>query len=254
MRERLGVGTEAIGRSMRDFDHTLLREHEERPAPIVAIGRGLSAPEPEPASEPEPELEPVPTTPQVAAPRAPRDASTRRTRREQATPEALVAGLLGVADRLFGVRETGTAIAGHVKELVGADAVVVLVPDGALWSVVGAIGHRPLEERLSIGADHWLVQEVSQAHHGVIVEDTDIARNLLAGAPLAAWPHLLACPLPDVRGIVILARSDSGPAFNSRDLGRASAALSDADPLFGSALQLRELARRLITFAELGES
>ena len=183
----------------------------------------------------------------------PHDPVGRRQRREHEDPDRLVEALLDATERLYGVRETGTAVAGHVQDVVGVDAVAVLVPDGAVWSVVGATGHRHLEERLLLGADHWLVREVTQVRHGVIVEDTDIARARLSGAPLAAWPHLLACPLPAVEGLVILARSDLGPAFTSRDLAHASQALDEAGSLFVSALAVRELARRLRRHAELDD-
>jgi len=108
-----------------------------------------------------------------------------------------------------------------------------------------------MEERLTLAADHWLVQEVCGAHHGVVIDDTDIARTRLAGAPLAAWPRLMAVPLPEVRGIAILARSSSAPAFTSRTLNQAARALTEAEGLFAAAVQLRELARRLQPFAEL---
>ena len=243
LRERLGDGGESISRSMRDFDRSLVRElaeaHvDERPPLSTQLGRVTD----------ELPLKLINPPSDVSSPRG---ARTRRSEREKASPESLVAGLLDVSERLYGVRETGTAVAGHVKDAVGIDAVAVLIPDGQLWTIVGAIGHRHLEERLSLSEDHWLVQEVSGAHHGVVIEDTDIARNRLAGAPLAAWPHLMSCPLPDVRGLVILARSSNGPPFTARDLGHASTALVDADSLFRTSLQLRELARRLRTFAEL---
>lgn len=177
---------------------------------------------------------------------------SRRRSRALTDPDVLVPALLGVADRLYGVRETGSALAAHVQEAVGVDAVAVLVPDGRVWAVAGAVGHRHLEERLVLNQDHWLVSVVGQAQNGVLVEDTDIARTRLAGAPLAAWPHLLACPV-DGRGIVVMARAESGPPFSTRDLGRASEALVEAAPLLASSLDVRELARRLLTYAELDD-
>jgi hypothetical protein len=85
------------------------------------------------------------------------------------------------------------------------------------------------------------------------VEDTDIARSRLAGAPLSSWAHLMAAPLPSVDGIALLARDEAGPHFTARDLAKASDALHEADPLFASALRLRELARRLSSFADLDD-
>jgi hypothetical protein len=142
-------------------------------------------------------------------------------------------------------------VAGHVLEAVGADAAAVLLPDGAVWSVAGAVGHRPLEERLVLEPDHWLVTEVAQVGHGVVVDDTDIARSRLGGAPLAAWPHLLAVPVLGVAGIVVVARSDSGRAFTPRDFVEVARALGEAERLLASALAVRELARQLSRHADL---
>lgn len=265
LRERLGDGTGAIGRSMRDFDRELERDGLRDPIDDHQIATTTTlppatAPAPEPGDPvagpgqaPVPPAPPARVAPAPPSPRAEADPTSRRTRREVSDPDALVPALLAVSDRLYGVRETGTAVAGHVKEVVGVDAVAVLVPDGAVWTVAGAVGHRHLEERLTVTADHWLVKEVTEVQHGVIVEDTDIARARLAGAPLAAWPHLLACPLTSVHGLVLLARSDNGPAFTSRDLAHASQALGEAGPLFSAAVLVRELARRLRTMAELDD-
>jgi len=265
LRERLGDGTGAIGRSMRDFDRELERDGLRDPVHDHPVGttRTMPAlPPPQVRAAPDPVTVPPPAHPAPSArsapsphsaPRPEDETRSRRTRREVSEPDALVPALLAVSDRLYGVRETGTAVAGHVKEEVGVDAVAVLVPDGAVWAVAGAVGHRHLEERLTLTADHWLVQEVTEVQHGVIVEDTDIARARLAGAPLAAWPHLLACPLTSVHGLVLLARSGGGPAFTSRDLAHASQALRDAGSLFSSAVLVRELARRLRTMAELDD-
>ena len=194
-----------------------------------------------------------PTAGSMVRPSVPEASSGRGQRRDLRGPDRLVASMLAIADQLYGVRETGSAVVSHAREAVGVDAVVALLPDGAVWSVVGAVGHRHLEERLLLGPDHWLVREVAHVRHGVIVEDTDVARSRLAGAPLAAWPHLLACPIPEVDGFVVMARSDNGPVFTSRDLAHASEALVEAGALLRSAVQVRELARRIRRHAELDD-
>ena len=52
----------------------------------------------------------------------------------------------------------------------------------------------------------------------MLIEDTDIIRQQLSGAPLAAWRHLLAVPVPDIRGIVVLARGQEAGPFTDHDL------------------------------------
>jgi hypothetical protein len=245
LRERLaGRGTQ-LGEAARTFSVPTSRSPE------------VTAPAAQVDTSPGPAVAVV--APTAPAREEPKSRASRPTRRERSRtdntlqPDALVGGLLSVTERLYGVRETATAIAAHLRETVRVDAVAVLLPDGPLWTVAGAVGHRHLEERLSLRADHWLVIEVSSAHHGIVIEDTDIARSRLAGAPLAAWPHLLAAPINSVDGVVVLARGDLGPAFTSTDLARTSSVLSEADSLFVSSVKVRELARRLVTFAELDD-
>ena len=238
LHERLGDGGRAVGIEARRLEVEMTRAAPlpRRPeAPVVPADRTHSnVRSPAPTAGTDSEVPP-----------------SRRSRRDLSDPDVLVPALVAVTDRLYGVRETGTAVAGHVRDSVGVDAVAVLIPDGAMWTVAGAVGHRHLEERLTLTQDHWLVHEVTTAHHGIVIEDTDIARTRLAGTPLAAWPHLMACPLSDVGGIVVLARSDNGPPFTSRDLTAVSTALGEASGLFKAALQVRELARRLRTLADL---
>lgn len=166
-------------------------------------------------------------------------------------PRPLVHELLGLLDRVYGLRETADAVAGHLHDSVGADAVVVLVPDCAVWAVAGGIGHRHLEERFVLAEEHWVVRQVCAARHGIVVADTDMVRAELAGAPLAAWPHLMAAPLPDVDGIVLLARGQHGPPFTADDLAVTRRATNEAQGLFVAAVEVRDLARRLARFADL---
>ena len=249
LQARLGEGAEVLGASARAFllDTVQPPDRVEPTVPAHAVEAAPSAlapPAPSPAAALVPAA-PAPATPPVSR--------RRRETLEDATtsPAAHVSGLLASLDGLYGLRETADAVAQHLRDTVEAEAVAVLVPDDTVWAVAGAIGHRHLEERLTLAADHWLVQEVCGAHHGVVVEDTDIARTRLAGAPLAAWPRLMALPMPEVQGILILARSTSGTAFTARHLNQAARVLAEAEGLFAAAVQLRELARRLQPFAEL---
>lgn len=234
LRERLGTRSAAIGASARAF------APGRQPAPAAAAA---------PAAAKSPRAEPPVPQADAESPKGQR----RPRRGAPSALEPLLRALLDQVDRLYGVRETADAVAGHLKDAVGVDAVAVLVPDGTVWAVAGAVGHRHLEERLTLLEDHWLVREVDRAHHGLVIEDTDVVRSRLAGVPLSAWTYLMAAPLPDVGGIVLLARGEDRTPFTARDLGQVTHALTEADGLFTEAVQLRELARRMRAFAELGD-
>jgi hypothetical protein len=157
----------------------------------------------------------------------------------------LVRQLADRAGDLYGVNDTAQVLADDVIERADADAVAVLVPDGPVWRVSGGVGLRPLERRLQLDETHWLIAEIGAAGRAVLVEDTDIIRQDLAGAPLAAWRHLLAVPVPGVRAIVILARGDEGDAFTDRDLTAVISPVREAAALLLSAVETRRLARLL---------
>lgn len=124
-----------------------------------------------------------------------------------------------------------------------ADAAAVLLPDASAWTVCGGCGLRPLEFRSVLAEDSWLVTTVGIGARGVLVEQTDIARQRLAGAPLANRPQLLGAPIPGCSGVLIAARQEmpftSDELSVVADLGRRSA--SD----LAEALQTRQLARLL---------
>ena len=113
---------------------------------------------------------------------------------------------------LDGVATTSDVIVKSAAERTGADAGVVLLPDGGHWRVAGGIGLRPVEYRFELGEDSWLVREIALAARGLIVEDTDIARSRLRGAPLASWRHLMAAPVSRVGAVLLLAREDDPPS------------------------------------------
>jgi CheY-like chemotaxis protein len=149
------------------------------------------------------------------------------------------------AEELYSVSDTAQALADDVIERADADAAAILVPDGPVWRVSGGVGLRPLERRLELTDAHWLIIEIGSAGRAVLIEDTDIVRQQLAGAPLAAWRHLLAVPVPDVRGIVVLARGREGGPFTDRDLSAVIAPVREAAALLAQAVETRRLARAL---------
>jgi CheY-like chemotaxis protein len=151
---------------------------------------------------------------------------------------------------LYSVSDTAQVLADDVIERADADAAAVLVPDGGIWRVSGGVGLRPLERRLELQDSHWLITEIGSAGRAVLIEDTDIVRQQLSGAPLAAWRHLLAVPVPNVRGIVVLARGREGGPFTDRDLSAVIAPVREASALLAQAVETRRLARMLSPLRE----
>jgi hypothetical protein len=158
---------------------------------------------------------------------------------------AAVATLLDRRSELFGVGETAQVLADEVIERGEADAAAVLVPDGGRWRVSGGVGLRPLERRLLLETSHWLISEIAVGGRALLIEDTDIVRPRLAGAPLAAWRHLLAVPVPSLRAAVVLARGQEAARFTEKDLAAVVPLVAEARPLLQAALRMRELARTL---------
>jgi hypothetical protein len=165
-------------------------------------------------------------------------------------PADLVQSLLDQVGDLYGVSDTAQVLADDVIERADADAAAILVPDGPIWRVSGGVGLRPLERRLILESTHWLITEIGAAGRAVLIDDTDIIRPQLAGAPLAAWRHLLAVPVPDVRAIVVLARGQEAGPFTDRDLAAVIAPVREAAALLAQAVQTRRLARALSSLRE----
>jgi hypothetical protein len=158
--------------------------------------------------------------------------------------------LLERTNDLYGVVDTAQVLADDVVERADADAAAVLVPDGGVWRVSGGVGLRPLERRLVLDATHWMIAEIAHPGRAVLIEDTDIVRQQLAGAPLAAWRHLLAVPVPDVHAAVILARGQEAGPFTDRDLTAVVPTVREAATLLAQAIETRQLARLLTPLVE----
>lgn len=162
----------------------------------------------------------------------------------------LVRHLTNRIDDVFGVSDTAQVVAAQVVEQAGADAGALLLPDGGRWRVAGAVGLRPLEQRYELARDAWLVSRVAASHRGLIVEESDIVRRELHGAPLAHWRHLMAVPVLVVEGVVLLARTAT--PFTEPELALAARLAADAGPPLAAAIEVRRLARLLEPFAERG--
>jgi len=162
-------------------------------------------------------------------------------------PFHLVRQLRPLVGRLSRVPEVAELVRQRCASAVPCEASAVLVPDGEIWRVAAGANLRPLEHRVQIDSVHWLVTEVVGQGHGVTIRDTDIARTRLSGAPLAAWPNLLAIPVAEVNVVVLLARQVR--EFSRSDLTKAKQAIGPASTQLSEALDVRDLARALSGFA-----
>ena len=148
------------------------------------------------------------------------------------------------------VADTAGVVLSRATEAAAADAAAVLVPDDGVWRVEAASGLRPLEERLQIDNTHWLVTEIAIGRRGLLIKNTDVARNQLAGAPLASWANLLAVP---VAGEVFLVLARERNAFTREDLTHVAGAVAGLDAPMNDAIDVRRLARKMIDYLDLVE-
>ena len=148
------------------------------------------------------------------------------------------------------VADTAGVVLSRATEAAAADAAAVLVPDEGVWRVEAGSGLRPLEERLQMDATHWLVTEIAIGRRGLLIKNTDVARNQLAGAPLASWANLLAVPVAG-EVFVLLAREHS--AFSREDLTQVAGAVVGLDAPMNDAIDVRRLARKMIDYLDLVE-
>jgi len=203
--------------------------------------------------------EAVETTSRVVVDRPNRDVVEHPARTDVASTTAaphlrrrdvmhLVREILDRSDELF-VYHLGVvaqAIVEDVIENLPADAACVLVRDeDGGWHVEGASGLRETETQLVLDDDHWLVAQTVRASAAVAIEDTDIARVQLRGAPLASWPHLMAEGTPDGRALVIAARDVSGQGFTERDVVRIAELCHEGQRYLAAGHEVRTLVRRL---------
>jgi len=202
-------------------------ERAGTPADLLSLAQGL----------------PVYATPGAQADR--RTGAARRSPGQQVPTAGLVRELLERVPGLLGVDQVAAAIADDACQRVGASASAVLVREEGRWVVAAGVGLRPRERLLQLDDEHWLVREVVRARHGLIVEDTDVARRDLVGAPLSASRHLLIVPITGVAGLLMAARGAPGVAFTSPDLTALARLAAEADSPLREAMQLRELGRRL---------
>lgn len=222
---------------------------------VVPEGSVATQAPPEVMAEPEPEPEPEPVArpalPEPSPLPAPPPAAAAGEGRHPAS-DLYVATLLDWARDLTGVAECAEVIALELADRVGAEAAALLLPDGDEWRVAGGAGLRPLEHRARLTEEHWLVANVVITGKGMLADDTDAARDVLTGAPLASWPRVIAVPVREVRGLFLAARG--GAAFTEESLQQAVALAAEAMPLLKDALAVRTLARALAPYAEFDDA
>jgi hypothetical protein len=165
---------------------------------------------------------------------------------------SLVRQLIVVVHELYGVGETSEVVVADAVERTSAHAGALLVPDDGRWRVAAGVHLRSLEHRYELDSDSWLVDKIARGYRGVIIENTDVARSPLHGAPLASRRHLLAVPVPTVEGLLLVARDDD-PAFTEDDVLNLAKLGREAAPLLSAALDTRALARALSEFSDVAE-
>lgn len=159
-----------------------------------------------------------------------------------------VDGLLASAHHLLGLDEVAQVVCEQAAEAVGADAVALLVPDDRVWRVSGGVGVRPLEARIILESDHWLVTHMMTHTRGAVIDRSDVARARLMNAPLASRQHLVIVTNQRIEVIAIAGRA--ADAFTSTDLTTLRSLLVEAEPALRDAMALRSLARRLARYQD----
>jgi hypothetical protein len=166
--------------------------------------------------------------------------------RQPAAPWA-VADALGVAvdnaAEILPLPLVADAVAADLADSLSADAAAVMLQDSEYYRTVGGFALRPAERRGSIPRDHWLVTAVVRREQALIVENTEVARRQLQGAPLASRTHLLAVPAAGLSCLIVAARSDE--PFAEDDLAAAARSAQQATPYLLTAARARDLLRIL---------
>lgn len=235
------------------------------PVPVIAIGTGLALPN---GSDGEVVLEPPidrtrllhaveavlaagatasdgsesgPSSPAASEPPSPHTDRRPRAAADLPHPDE-------VATRLT-VGEVADQLAAAACDRLGAESSAVLVPEDEWWSVVGGVSLRPVERRLSVPPDHWIVTSLVQQGRGAVIDRSDVARNQLAQAPLAVRQYLVIVAEPVNRAVLMVGR-DTG-TFDEDDLAHANELLRSASQPLREALDLHVLAVALDRFRSL---
>ncbi len=157
----------------------------------------------------------------------------------------LVAALTRHVPQFLSVREAAQSLADELLRCTRADAVAVLVRDGACWRVSGEHGLRPSELGQALTEDHPLVRRATLAPGPLTLGESAEARLELAGAPLVTWQHVLIGAAPEVPAVVVLARGERRPAFAKAQVNALRARLAHDSGVLTEVVAIRHLARLL---------
>lgn len=129
-----------------------------------------------------------------------------------------------------------------------ADSGVVLLREEGEWLVVAGVGLRPLEYRARLHDDHWVVRSATTLGAVVRIEDTDVARQRLAGLPIAGSRNLLLAALGDQQALLAVGRTEP---FVEQDVATLAELCREALGHLDAAVKLRLLARALADYDDL---
>lgn len=155
----------------------------------------------------------------------------------------LIEQLISRTADVMPVRLLADVIGEDIAVNAAAEAVAVLIQAGEDFITIGGAALRAVERRGRISRDHWLVAAVVRREQALVVENTEMVRRQLQGAPLASREHVMALPIAGVAGLVIAARSED--AFDEHSIHVALGTANQAGPHLVASIRARELARLL---------
>ena len=158
--------------------------------------------------------------------------------------------VLGHAERVYGVPESAAVVLAEARRRVRADAAALLVADGERWRLAATEDVGDAERGEALLPASWLASTIGTARRGLVVEDSELARERLLGAPLARRRHVLASPVWPAPVVLLLARNED-PDFGEDDVTALVSLAEEAGPLLAAALDARALARTLTPLRDI---
>ncbi len=160
----------------------------------------------------------------------------------------LVSALRERVDGFYSVNDVADFVLAEMVERSEATAGAALMRAGDMWLVEAGVGLRPLEGRLKVPTQHWLVRRVVEEKLGLLVTRSDGSGHELLGAPLASWEHLAGVYLPEGELLILLASADQ--PFTEGHLKAVRNFDDECKDLLREACAVRELARLLAPLAD----
>lgn len=128
-----------------------------------------------------------------------------------------------------------------------AQSAALLASDGVRWEVVADIGLRPLERRMPLEGDHWLLDRLGRVGPLLLIRDTDVVRGELASVPLASRSSIVAMILDPPHALLLLGCADA-ECFDQSDLTELLKVRRLVTEPLQDALRLRDMAQDLSRF------